>query len=559
MKKLLPIFFFFSIFFLFPLNVKAQESKDCIDLEEVYKEINLSSEAVTGSKNSIDAVKKINTTASLFNILAVFTGEDIFCIKDEELASKSTSLKKDGLLSMVNQANTMMFELYPDINVTQHLAEMFVPGYGTKNSTMAQIIDFGGGTQQDIDNANKTSGEVGDYFEDQIDNTTENAINSLPQNQLDYPETTYSGVSGYQYLKDVVQLDSIWKISSGIVYILFVLVFIVVGFMIMFRKRIASNVTVTISRALPNLILSLILVTFSFSIVGLIMDFGKISINISRDLFNNAYKKTTIQNSEIIEIKNVWNLANDAFKKTGTGSGIGAELLEVGIKGATYYFLEKAMPKIIEEFDIGVDTEVTVKSPVAEVTNEVLQPAVDLGIWNVKKVVLTAITVTKIGLIASIVKSLIILLICFYASIKLFITLLTTYLKLFINIILGPFQLLIGAIPGNSHFMTNWFKSVIANTLVFVGIFVTINAFTLVSGTINPAKFNFFGNSGVLWPDIIITFQGVIVIAGYLFASNLPKIINGALGVETNKNIIEATQNMKESVKKIPLVGGIFN
>ena len=40
---------------------------------------------------------------------------------------------------------------------------------------------------------------------------------------------------------------------------------------------------------------------------------------------------------------------------------------------------------------------------------------------------------------------------------KVFIALLTTYLKLFGNVILAPFQMLMGAIPGNTNQITNWF------------------------------------------------------------------------------------------------------
>ena len=118
---------------------------------------------------------------------------------------------------------------------------------------------------------------------------------------------------------------------------------------------------------------------------------------------------------------------------------------------------------------------------------------------------------------------------------------------------------MLGAIPGNSAQITNWLKSVVANVLVFVGVFVVINIFTLISTSIDPAKFNFYGNDGVLWPDILVSLQSIIVIAGYLFAANLPKVINNFIGVGNDKGMIEVSESMKQTAKKIPLIGGMFN
>ena len=584
-KLLLPIL---VLLLFFPLKVFAQDSntqeQNCIDLEQIYMEINNSSQAVTGTKNSIDAVKKVNAAASLMNIISVFVGDQIYCIKDQEAALQSSTLNSTGLLGMVSEANKTVFSMYPDINVTNHLAEMFVPGYRGQNASLAQV-DFGGSGEERED-ANEKAGEVGNVVEGEINNSVEKIIGDIEVDEKDYTGTPGEKISGYNYLKDVVKLDSIWKVTSGIAYVLFVLVFIIVGFMIMFRKNLSSNITVTVSKALPNLIVSLIFVTFSFAIVGFIMDVGKLGINVSRYVFNTAYQNMGVTDGEVIEIKNVWGLADDAFKKTrnntavgdaissipivgkplagillGTGNSIGGELARVGAMGVVYYFLDKTMPHIVDEADIATDLEITAGVSfigTAEATFDILQPIVDMVIWMAKNAIYIAATGAKIGLMATIIKSLILIIISFYAAIRVFITLLTTYLKLFLNVILGPLQILLGAVPGNAHMMTNWLKSVIANTLVFVGMYVVINAFTLIAQVVDPERFNFFGNSGTLWPDILISLESIIVIAGYLFAANLPKIINGALGVEANRSMMETSQNVKDSFKKIPLVGGIF-
>jgi uncharacterized integral membrane protein len=133
-----------------------------------------------------------------------------------------------------------------------------------------------------------------------------------------------------------------------------------------------------------------------------------------------------------------------------------------------------------------------------------------------------------------------------------------TYLKLFMNVVFGPIQIAFGSLPGNFSMTTKWFKSVVANVLVFVGIHLIINLFSFLSMSIDTTKFNFFGNKGVFWPNWIISFEGVILIGGYLFASSMPKIINGMLQVEQSKEMAAAGQAVKQAASKIPLVGGMF-
>ena len=587
-KKLLYTLLLFFFIFI-PKPIFAQEEipptdetqVDCIDLEAIYEEINNSSQAVTGTKNSIDAVKKINTTASLMNIISVFLGDRIYCVKDDVVASKSNTLKSQGLFGMLNNANKTLAMMFPNIDAKDNLAQMFVPGYKENNSILAQ-------TEEEEKEANEKADKQVGVFENMLYGGIEDFGETVEMEEFEVDESQDEKFSGYYYLKDVIKLDKIWSQSLNIVYVLYVIVFIIVGFMIMFRKKLQGNVTVTFSRALPNLIISLVLATFSFAIVGLIMDVGKIAMNMSRGVFENIYADMSADPNntdklEIIETKDVWSLANDAFKKTredtwvdditekipdpfgdivggvvgGTGNSLGWEIARAGGLGLIYLYLDKTMPEVIKM----TDPEKTVDLEVGIGFNaEILAPILHALMWVVKNITFIAKTGAQYTILGAIIKSLILIVISFYAAFKVFITLLTTYLKLFGNVILAPFQLLMGAIPGNTGQITNWFKSVVANSLVFVAVFTVINAFALIAVSINdPRKFNFFSNSGVLWPDIIISLQSVIVIAGYLFASSMPKIINGALGVGTSKSMMGAGDDMKQSMKKIPLVGGMFN
>ena len=567
-----------------PLN-----QENCIDLEEIYKQINKSSQAVTGVDNSIDAVKKVNTVASLMNVISLFLGEQIYCVKDEEAALQSNTLKSVGLFGVVNNGTNALIGMYPDINVSDHLATMFVPGYKENNTTFAQTIidpgdlELGGNGTAQNDAKKRTTNIIEKAVKPELEKTVQQYSDSIKIEEINMEETPTPSISGYNYLKDVVHLDKIWRSSLNIVYLFSIIIFIIVGFMIMFRKNLPGNTTVTVSKALPQIIISLVLATFSFAIVGIIMDLGKVGINLSRSIISNIYVEMGEGEEKIIEQKNLWSLADDVFQKTrldtdagdalskipligdtlagvlvGKGNTLTGELARVGAMGATYYFLQKNLPEIVNEADVDASAVVGIDFGISA-TVDIVEPVLDFAEWTLKNLLYIGMTAASTGLMAIIIKSLILIIICFYAAFKVFLTLLTTYLKLFINVIVAPFQLMLGAIPGNGAQITNWLKSVVANTLVFVGVFVVINIFTLISTSIDPARFNFYGNDGVLWPDILVSLQSIIVIAGYLFAANLPKVINNTLGVGNDKGMIAASESMKQTAKKIPLIGGMFN
>jgi len=567
-----------------PLN-----QENCIDLEEIYKQINKSSQAVTGVDNSIDAVKKVNTVASLMNVISLFLGEQIYCVKDEEAALQSNTLKSVGLFGVVNNGTNALIGMYPDINVSDHLATMFVPGYKENNTTFAQTIidpgdlELGGNGTAQNDAKKRTTNIIEKAVKPELEKTVQQYSDSIKIEEINMEETPTPSISGYNYLKDVVHLDKIWRSSLNIVYLFSIIIFIIVGFMIMFRKNLPGNTTVTVSKALPQIIISLVLATFSFAIVGIIMDLGKVGINLSRSIISNIYVEMGEGEEKIIEQKNLWSLADDVFQKTrldtdagdalskipligdtlagvlvGKGNTLTGELARVGAMGATYYFLQKNFPEIVNEADVDASAVVGIDFGISA-TVDIVEPVLDFAQWTLKNLLYIGMTAASTGLMAIIIKSLILIIICFYAAFKVFLTLLTTYLKLFINVIVAPFQLMLGAIPGNGAQITNWLKSVVANTLVFVGVFVVINIFTLISTSIDPARFNFYGNDGVLWPDILVSLQSIIVIAGYLFAANLPKVINNTLGVGNDKGMIAASESMKQTAKKIPLIGGMFN
>jgi hypothetical protein len=63
-----------------------------------------------------------------------------------------------------------------------------------------------------------------------------------------------------------------WKAFRNLAYTVYIIMFVVIGIMIMFRTKVGGQTIVTIQSAIPNLLITLILITFSYAIVGFMID-----------------------------------------------------------------------------------------------------------------------------------------------------------------------------------------------------------------------------------------------------------------------------------------------
>jgi len=183
-----------------------------------------------------------------------------------------------GLLGLMDDAGNAAYAMYPTINVPDHLARMWVPGYEERT--------------------------VGIY-----------AADSHPSG---YEELTKSGIV------------PLWTQVLNLSYIFFVLVMLVAGFMIMFRHKIGGQAMVTLGTVLPKVIIALILATFSFAIAGFIIDIGGVISGMAAYVLNLG--------DEIVPIA-YWGDLMKAVLSGGLGltAGIGATisgvLTTVGLAG----------------------------------------------------------------------------------------------------------------------------------------------------------------------------------------------------------------------------------
>jgi len=97
-----------------------------------------------------------------------------------------------------------------------------------------------------------------EYFADLLDNI------GIPSVSRAYAQGT-----GYSAMSTFLPF---WKVFRNLAYSLYIIMFVVVGIMIMLRTKVNAQTIITIQTALPNLLITLLLITFSYAIVGFMID-----------------------------------------------------------------------------------------------------------------------------------------------------------------------------------------------------------------------------------------------------------------------------------------------
>jgi len=210
---------------------------------------------------------------------------------------------------------------------------------------------------------------------------------------------------GYGYNNNSIVLP-LWTASRNLCYFLMVVLLIAAGFMIMFRIKVNAQTAVSIQVMIPKIIITLILITFSYAIAGLVVDL----IYLVLTLILSALSLT---GSPPI----ITNLSQTVSFFTGSYGAI-----------VLHYMIGMAILLIVG------------------VLAALLSPIGGAGVL--------------IALIVSIV--------ILWLLLRVWWMLLTTYISILIGFITAPWYIILGLIPGNKTGFGTWLRSMVANASVFV-------------------------------------------------------------------------------------------
>jgi hypothetical protein len=261
-------------------------------------------------------------------------------------------------------------------------------------------------------------------------------------------------------------LIPIWKGFRNATYILFSLVFVVIGLMIMLRIKVSPQATLTIQNSIPKLITSLVLVTFSYAIVGLLIDFTYVIAGLGISIILNS----TNNGANVIDI-----VANP---------GVMGRIFEI--------------------------TPVWIGAVLGGVVGGIMALIPAIG-W-------------VMGIIAFILIFLGTLIFIFVQVFKFFIGIIKCYINILIRTIIGPLEIALGAIPNLKMGFNTWFINIFANLMVFpISLIILVLIKELMTSV--AASDNMWAPPGLGFLDGGNIISMVLGLGGLMLIAKLPKLI----------------------------------
>jgi len=363
------------------------------------------------------------------------------------------------------------------------------------------------------------------------------SLNTPPASGIEYiaqvkdnflGKPAYAQGVGFQGLQFLLPL---WRGFRNVIYVISTIVFVFIGLMIMLRVKISPQAVITVQSAIPKLITTLILVTFSYAIAGLVIDLANFIQALIVALFFAIKGKTFTQNlfpevtwssgfPLVSDLVNVITAAITLFSNSFDFKHLSNPDLR-DLQVLTYralpgwpslMMLGGLLGSIVTGFLLGgvFATLGTGTSWIGDMTGRLVG-----GLGG--------------GVIGAILIPLILCIIVCIWLIKLYFGLLKCYVTLIFKIILGPLEIGMGAFPNSKMGFSTWIRDVIANMAVFpvVGIFlVLLNLIIDAIGLSGPVWAPSLISAGGISPSII---GAAIGLAGLAMLSKLPTLVPEAI------------------------------
>ena len=393
--------------------------------------------------------------------------------------------------------------------------------------------------------------------------------------------------TGFQGLRPI---QSVWVAFRDIVYLLFVIIFIVIGLAIMLRVRIDPRTVMTIQNQIPKIIVGIILVTFSYAISGFLIDMMYTSIYLTGNLLTNASSQPASVVTGLIQSDNPFSaakqaagVADPAWQSSQTVAKYISPFFDntpgriiTGILGYQLLrFIEQSGPvkNALEKVKIGAKT---LGSILGTGLGTIVAPGVGTIIGGVVGKTVGELIAGGIGAgigvafgpfiiqqLFSIIAFLIIMIAVLWALFRLWFILILSYIYILIDVTLAPFWIAGGLIPGSPVTFTGWLRHIASSLLVFpltIGLFLLGKIFIDAFGEVqtanqfvppligNPASTNAIGaiiGLGIilLTPNVLTMAQKALkapqldvgsamraIGAGAAFPINVGKTIGGTFG-----------------------------
>lgn len=306
------------------------------------------------------------------------------------------------------------------------------------------------------------------------------ALQNTLENAGFVPKTYAAQGIGFASLKPIAKL---WKLFRDFSYIFLVLILIIMGFMIMFRMKINPQTVIGLEQAIPSIIISLILITFSFSIAGFLIDLMYVLIAVGISLLADANVGDLVRsNTQMLQNRYIGGGLLEIWPYKGT-----AGIFDTG------QALYSIFPGFIQAVIGGVLTFPIAnyfvhlgRGHLAEKTiysfRDIAGATFGIGdlpqlIWVV---VIIIVTTVLLPFIPAFLMGLLMFFTLIFFFFRIFFMLLASYIKIIMFIIFAPVILIL-----SGRTFTFWFKNLFAEIMSFpIVIWINLIGYALINLTI---------------------------------------------------------------------------
>lgn len=268
-------------------------------------------------------------------------------------------------------------------------------------------------------------------------------------------------------------LLGLWKAFRNIAYGFLIIIMVIIGFMILFRMKIDPRTVISIQNAIPRIVVTLILITFSYAIAGIMIDFMYLCLYVTLIAFSTAGGG------------NVPGLTISGAMGAITGLPLN------DLFGSAWSAGPAAITGLVNLIGRGTADTIgaVVLTALGGFVGATFGGAIGAGIGSVG--VLGGGIVGQ-GSTGNALAWLIVSLALLFAIVRIAVTLLSAYIQIILGVIFGPLQLMFGAIPNVDAF-SSWIRNLTANLGVFV-----VTSIMLLLASILSAQATQVANSN-LW------------------------------------------------------------
>lgn len=364
--------------------------------------------------------------------------------------------------------------------------------------------------------------------------------------------TAHAQVNTGQGFTGLNAVQGLFIKTRDMVYVLMVVLFVVIGIAIMLRIKIDPRTVMSIQNQIPRIVMGLVLITFSYSIAGFLIDVmwtvTYFSINTMTSgtqlcYDNNEQFKQPLESVATRQILNnpiayLTDLLGDETGCFGRVDGISGLAIDVG---KTFGDLLSRITLAI----FGMNTDLDNCNPGFSGRGWRLWGVLD--VQDCLKVGMFGFLKYLIALISGIIVFFALII----AMFKIWFTLLKAYISFTLAIVLAPFWIILGLLPGGGLGFGQWIRHLISHLAVFPTtalMLILATIFAANDQTNDPTRSVFLppliGNPNIA--DGIGTIMGFAVI---LLVPDMLNIIRDALKTPQGK----FTGNIMKRAKVSPM------